>query len=90
MQNPFQEIIDRLQHIEGMLAKLQRQQPEKEPTEDFLTVDQAAHLLKISVPSVYRLTMNRKIPFRKLHKRLYFSRKELTEFINANHKPVRV
>lgn len=77
----LQEISERLSNIEKMLTRLQPQQKELEA--DFIGVKEVAELLRISEPSVYRLTMLKKIPFRKVHNRLFFLKSEILAFINS-------
>ena len=46
-----------------------------------LTVKQAAEFLNLAVPTIYSKVSKNELPFMKRSKRLYFSRKELTEYI---------
>ena len=50
---------------------------------DLLTVDQAAEFLTISKHTVYKLTASKEIPFFKRGKRVYFSRKSLSDWIKG-------
>lgn len=47
----------------------------------FLTVTEAAEFLNLSVGTIYNLVSNKKIPFRKMRKRLYFIPLELYNLI---------
>lgn len=52
---------------------------------EVLTADEAATYLGMSKSYVYKLTMGRKIPFyRPLGKMVYFNRKELEQWLQAN------
>lgn len=58
-------------------------QPEADP---LLTIQQAADLLHLSVPTVYGLVSKAGIPCMKRGKRLYFSKAELTSWIKSGRK----
>jgi excisionase family DNA binding protein len=51
-----------------------------------LTIKQAADFLTLSVPTLYGLVSQLKIPVSKRGKRLYFSRQELSEWIKEGRK----
>ena len=55
-------------------------------TDKFLNISQAAELLNLAVPSVYGLVHRSMIPVSKRGKRLYFSEKELRDWIKAGRK----
>jgi len=55
-------------------------------TDELLTIQQAADFLKLSVPTIYSLVSRSAIPVNKRSKRLYFSKKELTDWIKAGRK----
>lgn len=54
--------------------------------DELLTIQQAAELLKLSVPTLYGLVSRSAIPVNKRSKRLYFSKHELTDYIKAGRK----
>ncbi len=58
-------------------------QPE---TDQLLTIQQAAELISLSVPTLYTLVHKAEIPVSKRGKRLYFSKQELTDWIKAGRK----
>ena len=58
-------------------------QPKKSHSEDYLTIEQASEFTHIAKATLYDYTHRRKIPFRKVGKRLLFSKKELTEWIDG-------
>lgn len=51
-----------------------------------LNVKEAASFLELSVPTVYGYVQRKQIPVMKKHKRLYFSKKELTDWIKSVRK----
>lgn len=89
MNNPF-EIIDlRLSNIENLLLDLKNQNKEVEPTkqpEQFLTIQEAAEFLRLTVPTVYIKVHKGELPVMKRGKRLYFSQSELMDYLKAGRK----
>ncbi|WP_017732529.1 helix-turn-helix domain-containing protein [Nafulsella turpanensis] len=57
--------------------------PSENEEGDIVPVQGAADFLDISIPTIYGYVQRREIPFHKRGKRLYFSKKELTEWIKA-------
>jgi len=58
-----------------------------EPEQDqLLTIQQAAELLNLSVPTIYGLVSRSVIPVSKKGKRLYFSKQELLNWIKEGRK----
>ena len=55
-------------------------------TPQLLTIQQAAEFLNLSVPTLYGYVHRSAIPVMKKSKRLYFSKKELFEFVKAGRK----
>jgi excisionase family DNA binding protein len=53
---------------------------------DILTIEQAAKLLSLSVPTIYGYVHRKAIPYSKPGKRLYFKRTELLSWINDGRK----
>ena len=90
MTNPFEIIETRLKNIECLLLELKYPEKEKKPEpSDFLTIQQASEFLSLAVPTLYSKVSRGELPFMKRDKRLYFSKKELTELIKSGrHKTV--
>ncbi|CAA7195872.1 helix-turn-helix domain-containing protein [Chryseobacterium potabilaquae] len=61
------------------------QQPTEQP-EKFLTIQEAAQFMSLSVPTMYSKVSRSEIPVMKRGKRLYFSLKELTEYLRNGKK----
>lgn len=79
-----QDISDKLVNIERLLlAKSDNPQPE---ADKLLTIQQAAELLHLTVPTIYGLVQRASIPVCKRGKRLYFSNQDLTSWIMAGRK----
>jgi excisionase family DNA binding protein len=54
--------------------------------DEMLTIQQAAQLLVLSVPTIYGLVSRSEIPCMKKGKRLYFGKQELIEWIKSGRK----
>jgi excisionase family DNA binding protein len=63
-------------------------QKAKEAQDEILNIQQASEFLNLAIPTIYGLTYNRKIPFFKPGKKLYFKRKELNEWRMRSSKPM--
>ena len=64
-------------------------QESKTPTalpDQLLTIQQAAELLHLSVKTLYIKVSKRELPYMKQGKRLYFSQKELVEYLKQGRK----
>ena len=76
MNNPFAEIEVRLSNIENLLLDLKHQPKQVFPyqTDQLLTIQQAAELLSLSVPTLYGYVHRAEIPAFKRPgtKRLFF------------------
>lgn len=77
------EVLQRLGSIEQLLSN---QQPQPQEQDQLLTIQQAGELLKLSVPTIYGLVHRTEIPHSKKGKRLYFSRHELLEWVQAGRR----
>ena len=66
---------------------LQKQdQPTAEQAEQVLTIQQAAEFLNLTVPTMYSKSSKGELPVMKRGKRLYFSKQELTKYLQAGRK----
>lgn len=75
--------------IESSLRKILSSEKTALPptdTDKILTVQEAAELLHLSVPTIYALVSKSEIPVNKKSKRLYFSKKELIDWVKAGRK----
>jgi excisionase family DNA binding protein len=89
MQNPFEQIEDRLGKIENLLLDLRSDQHTAgtaKNEKDLLTVHEAAEFLTLAVPTIYSMVSRGTLPFMKRSKRIYFSRIELVEFLKAGRR----
>lgn len=90
MNNPFEIINSRLANIEALLLDIKHKQEQEptEPTEQFLTIQEAAEFLNLSVPTIYGKVHRRELPVMKQGNRLYFSNMELTEYIKEGRRKI--
>lgn len=71
--------------LKSLLIKKQ-EQPTTEQPEQFLNVQGAAEFLGLTVPTIYSKCSRNELPFMKRSKRLYFSSKELMEYLKDGRK----
>ena len=77
--------------IQSSVRKVLKETPPQtvEPTdqpEQFLTIQEAAEFLSLTVPTLYSKCSKNELPYMKRSKRLYFSRTELMEYIKKGRK----
>lgn len=84
MPEALARVLSELSELRGLITQ-QQQQP-TEQHDQLLTIQQAAELLTLSVPTIYGLVNRSAIPYSKPGKRLYFSKQELTEWIKSGRK----
>lgn len=81
-----EQILKAVADIERQTAVLRGmlEQP-TEPTTEFITIQQAANLLGVSINGVYRLTHLKKIPYyRPTGKRVYFKIEDINNYLSRN------
>jgi len=84
VQNPFQEIFDRLSWIEKSLIKLQNKPIPSQQEENFpISIQEAAKIIGKSVPTLYGYVHRGILPHMKRGQRLYFYRTELISWIES-------
>lgn len=71
--------------IRKILINQRTEQPQPE-ADHFLTIQQIADFLSLSVPTIYGLVSKSEIPCMKKGKRLYFSKDEIINWIKAGKK----
>ena len=84
LPNAVTELSQEIKEIKQIL--LNRSNENTVEQDQILTVKQAAYFLKLSVPTLYGYVQRAEIPVSKKGKRLYFSRKELEEWIKTGKK----
>ena len=84
MENPFSQIKYKLDKIEQLIKSNNTKKANTTPIRDadeFMGIKQVADLLGLAKPTIYGLVHKRKIPFMKRGKKLYFSKKDVTNWI---------
>lgn len=78
------ELNEKLNCIQTLLLKQADSNVSK--ADELLTVTQAAQFLALATPTIYGLVQRREVPFSKRGKRLYFSKRELIEWVGKGRK----
>lgn len=89
MQNPFEVLIARLGTIEDLLLEIKHGTSDRAglvPKEEIYTIQEAAEFLGLTINTLYRKVSKREIPSMKRGNRLYFSNKELVEYLKGGKK----
>jgi excisionase family DNA binding protein len=89
MNNPFESIEARLRNIEDLILDLKHQPQQvinSPPTEQLLTVQEAADFLKLTIATIYSKVSRGELPVMKTSKRLYFSQTELLEYVKSGRR----
>jgi excisionase family DNA binding protein len=84
--NPFEEINDRLSRIEQELIRQRTNLVSSEMLNlesPFLTVPEAAKFLGLANQTIYGLIHRKQIPCMKRQKRVYFTREQLTTWVET-------
>lgn len=83
MENPFNELSERLERIENLLTDRHemRVEPSEDKEDNLLNVKEAAAFLDESVATLYGRTCRNQIPFYKRGKKLYFKKAELLAWV---------
>ena len=73
------ELTRKVDELYNIIKNIQPQDPQ----EQFLSVDETAEFLNLSVPTIYSKVARREIPYMKRGKRLYFNRKDLEIYLKG-------
>src|SRR4051812_5631554 len=87
MQNPFEEIINRLTTIENLLAVKINQQ-ESPASDRWMSIKELSTYLpgKPSLPQIYNWTHRRIVPVHKMGRRLSFLKSEIDAWLMNNYQ----
>jgi len=72
-------LLDEVSNLKLLIEEKNNQQVEE--VEQFLTIEEASKLLKLTVPTCYSKVSKGELPYMKKGKRLYFSNIELKEYL---------
>jgi len=78
MENPFELILEKLNSIELAIESLKES---SKNVDEFMDIDQTASFLAMSKTTIYGMTHQRKIPYFKVGKRLFFKKSEIEQWI---------
>ena len=81
--NELPEAVTELTRKVDELYKVIKNVQPQDPQEQFLSVDETAEFLNLSVPTIYSKVARREIPYMKRGKRLYFNRKDLEVYLKG-------
>ncbi len=84
-QNELQNLIE-VSLKKVLSAERSNHSTPEQPQEEFLTIEQAAEFLKLTVPTLYSKTSKGELPAMKRGKRLYFSRLELVQYLKDGRR----
>lgn len=73
------ELTKKVDELYKVITNVQPQ----ETTDQFLTVEQAADFLTLSVPTIYSKVSRRELPYMKRGKRLYFAKSDLEDYLKG-------
>jgi len=74
------KILIRVEQLETLVKSMVVQ---GQVDDEFLTIQEAAKLVNLSVPTLYSKVSRNEIPVNKIGKRLYFSKAELVSWIRS-------
>ena len=74
------------QELENFFATHKQSHTPENEADTLFSVQEAANFLNLSVPTIYGYVQRQEIPVNKRSKRLYFSKKELTEWVKAGRR----
>lgn len=89
INNPFEEIVTRLESIEGLLHNLTNQPgpvEEVKPIDKLLSTQETAVFLGLSKPTIYSKVSRGELPVMKQGNRLYFSESELRDYLKVGKR----
>jgi len=86
-----EKLDDKLNKLEDLLLDILSKLVEQNKAEvniekKYLSAEEAANYLNLSLNTLYRHTMNRTIKFYKINRKLYFVREDLDEFVTGKSK----
>jgi excisionase family DNA binding protein len=74
------------QELETYFKNNPQADQQEEAPDKLLTVQEAADFLKLTVPTIYSKVSRGELPVMKRSKRLYFSRKELVDYLKEGRR----
>ena len=84
LENPFEQIADRLSRIEFAIIQLKENAIKPQTFPELHTVESLSKLLNLSIPTIYGLQHKGKLPSIKKGKRLYFKHAEIMAWLEKD------
>ena len=78
-------LTNEVSELKTLLLK-KEDKPQAEETEKLLTIKEASEFLQLTIPTIYSKVSKNQLPYMKRSKRLYFSSKELMEYLKEGRK----
>jgi len=80
MQNPFEIFEERLKRIENLLLEIRG---EKKPVaqDSYITREEAANILRITLPTLHSYTMKGKIKGYRIGRRILYKKNEIEQSV---------
>ena len=72
--------------VEAMKILQFQQTESSESTEDLVLIQEASKILRLAVPTIYSKVSKSELPYMKRGKLLYFSRKELIQYLRDGRR----
>jgi len=82
MDNPFEIILKRLDHIEKKLVELKKEKS-RELNDELMTIEELATYINYHKSSIYGLVKKRKIPYIKAFGKLHFRKNMIDEWLDS-------
>ena len=73
-------VFELTQKVDELYSIVKNVEP-REQADQYLTVEEAAEFLSLSIPTIYSKVSKRELPYMKRGKRLYFSREDLESYL---------
>ena len=93
MENPFETILNRIENIEktmesinAKLSKINFNELTNEANNKMFNVEELCEYLHLARQTIYGMIGERRFPYYKNGKRLYFKKKEIDEWINKSRR----
>ena len=74
-------VFELTQKVDELYSIVKNVEP-REQADQYLTVEEAAEFLSLSIPTIYSKVSKRELPYMKRGKRLYFSREALESYLD--------
>jgi excisionase family DNA binding protein len=90
------ELGNQVTEIKKLVLELSNQNHEKDriikelQKDEFMLIAEVANYMRLTIPTIYSKVCKKEIPSYKVGKQLYFSKKEINEYIKSGYKPMKI